>query len=419
MSFKEQINPSTMSFSPVNLPESDDLNLVEQKNNLQKRKIIKHLFLYGAMKNTDIGKYVKLSTPKIISLLSELKSEGLIEELGQGNSSGGRRPNLYGNKEDAFYIVGISINIYKTTVSIFNAKNQKITDEHILPLTISHGTSIIDPIVDFTESIIAEKQIPRDKILGIGIEMPGMVDSATGINKTYMVSGTPVAEVFRNKFGLEVLIENDAKTRAFAELRFGAAHNRKNVLAIHLDWGIGLGIIVNGKLYKGRDGFAGEFGHLPMVENGILCKCGKQGCLETIASGTAIARMAVEGMKAGRSSFLGQLIDEDPEKIEIRKVVQAATMGDQYSISILANVGFWLGKGLSYLIQNFNPELIILGGRMSEANQFILPPIQQAIHSFCLPDLSNEIEIKVSELGSQAGIQGVAALLLERVLDKN
>lgn len=408
-----------MSFSPVKYSETGDLNVVEQKNNAQKRKIIKHLFLYGAMTNTDLGKYVKLSTPKIISLLNELKNDGLIEELGQGNSSGGRRPNLYGNKEDAFYIVGISINIYKTSVSIFNAKNQKITDDQILPLTISHGTTIIDPIVEFTESIIRDKQIPREKIMGIGIEMPGMLDSETGINKTYMVSDLPVAEVFRTKFGLEVLIENDAKARAFAELRFGLAHAKKNVLAIHLDWGIGLGIIVNGKLYKGRDGFAGEFGHLPMVDNGILCKCGKQGCLETIASGTAIVRMAKEGMKAGRSSFLGQLMEEDPNNIEIRKVVQAAVMGDQYSISILANVGHWLGKGLAYLIQIFNPELIILGGRMSEANQFILPPIQQSIQIFCNPELSNEIEIKVSELGSQAGIQGVAALVLERILDKN
>ena len=234
-----------------------------------------------------------------------------------------------------------------------------------------------------------------------------------------MNSYIPVGDLFRNKFGLEVLIENDAKARAFAELRFGAAHSKRNVLAIHMDWGIGLGIIVNGKLYKGRDGFAGELGHLPMVDNGILCRCGKRGCLETIASGTAVALMVIEEMKAGHSSMLGQLVDEDLEKIEIRKVVQAATMGDQYSISILANAGHWLGKGLAYLIQIFNPELIILGGRMAEAHQFILPPIQQAIQIFCNPELGNNIQIEVSELGSQAGIQGVAALLLEHVLDKN
>lgn len=408
-----------MTFSPVKYFEKSNINIVEQKNNSQKRKIIRYLYFYGVMANTDLGRYVKLSTPKIISLLNELKNEGLVEELGQGNSSGGRRPNLYGNKADAFYIVAISISIHKILVSIFNAKNQKIADDQGLPLTISQGISIIDLIVAFTEKILCEKQIPRDKILGIGIEMPGLVDSETGINKTYLSSVEPVAELFRKKFGLEVLIENDAKSRTFAELRLGAAYSKKNVMSVHLDWGIGLGIIVNGKLYKGRDGFAGEFGHIPMVENGIMCKCGKQGCLETFASGTAIVQTAKEGMKAGRSSLLGQLVGGNVDNIEIREVIQAATMGDQFSISILANAGHWLGKGLAYLIQIFNPELIILGGQLSEASQFILPAIQQSIHIFCNPELGNHIQVKVSELGVQAGIQGVAALLLERVLDKN
>jgi len=406
-----------MTFPQAKYNSDSEMNVVEMKNNSQKRKIIKNLFLHGAMTNTDLSKFVKLSTPKIISLLSELKEEGIVEELGQGNSSGGRRPNLYGNKEDAFYIIGISINLYKTTVTIFNAKNQKVTDDEVLTLLISQGSGVVDQIVEFTTSIIKANQISREKILGVGIEMPGMVDSATGINKTHMVSERPVAELFSEKLGLNVVIENDAKARAFAELRFGLAHSKKNVLAIQLDWGIGLGIIVNGKLYKGRDGFAGEFGHLPMVDNGLLCRCGKRGCLETVASGTAIARLTKEGIENGHSSFLAELTDNDGS--EIKKAILAATMGDQYSITMLANVGHWLGKGLAYLIQIFNPELIILGGPIAEANQYILPPIQQSIQVFCIPELGNEIQIKVSELGSQAGILGVAALLLEHELDKN
>jgi glucokinase-like ROK family protein len=395
------------------------MNLVIQKNNLQKRKIIKHLFLYGTMAITDIVRYLKLSTPKVISLLNELKNEGMVEELGQGNSSGGRRPNLYGNTEDAFFIVVISINLYKTSVTIFNAKNQKVGQDHILPLTISHGPSIIDPVVDFTKDIIHKMQIPEEKILGVGIEMPGLVDSETGINKTYMISDHPVGEVFAEKFGLDVLIENDAKTKAIAELRFGAARNKRNVLVLHIDWGIGMGIIVNGKLYKGRDGFAGEFGHLPMVENGILCQCGKQGCLETVASGTAVVRKVQEGIGEGRTS-LSALMETSPmDKIEIRDVVQAALKGDQYSVSVLADVGRWLGKGLSMLIQIFNPEMIILGGEMAGAHPFILSPIHQAIQIFCNPDLGNEVPIRISELGAQAGIQGVAALLAEQFLEKN
>ena len=407
-----------MIISTVNFGNDGDMTVVELKNNIQKRKIIKQLFLYGAMANTDLGKYVKLSTPKIISLLNELKAEGFVEELGQGNSSGGRRPNLYGNKEDAFYILGLSINLHQTSVFIYNAKNQQVSDEQILSLTISDGISLIDSIVEFTENSIRKNHIPREKILGIGIEMPGLVDSETGVNKTYMVSDKPLVQVFSDRFGIEVLIENDAKTRAFAELRFGLARSKQNVLVINLDWGLGMGIIVNGKLYKGRDGFAGEFGHIPMVDQGILCKCGKHGCLETIASGTAITLAAREGLKSGRSLMLRQLVKEDLENIDVHQVVQAALMGDQYSISILANVGHWLGKGFAYLIQIFNPELIIMGGGMPEASPFILPPIQQAIHAYCNPELGNEIGIQVSELGSQAGIRGVAALVLEQVMDK-
>ena len=395
------------------------MNLVIQKNNLQKRKIIKHLFLYGTLSINEIVNYLKLSSPKVFSLLSELKNEGLVEELGQGNSSGGRRPNLYGNREEAFYIVVISINLYKTSVSIFNGKNQQMGEDHVLPLTISHGTSIIDPIVDFTEKIIKKAKIGRDKMLGIAIEMPGLVDSQTGINKTYMISDRPLGEVFSEKFGLEVLIENDAKARAYAELRFGTAQTKRNVLVVHMDWGIGLGIIVNGKLYRGRDGFAGEFGHLPMVENGLLCQCGKQGCLETVASGTALARRMKEGILEGRSTLSPKQAKEGPDKIEIREVVQAARKGDQYAIFILANLGQWLGKGLSMLIQIFNPELIILGGQVAEAHQFILPPIHQSIQIFCNPELGNEVPVKISELGAQAGIRGIAALLAEQFLDKN
>lgn len=407
-----------MAISSLFNSDNQVQNIVEQKNIEQKRKIVKQLFMYGSMTNTDIAEHIKLSSPKIISLLNELKEQGIIEEIGQGSSSGGRRPNLYGNCAELFYIIGISINLHKTTVSIFNAKNHKITENKVIYINISQGNSIIDTIVGFTWSLIDELQINRDKVIGIGIEMPGLVDSVTGINKTYLISEIPVAEVFSSKFGKEVIIENDAKTRAFAELKFGLAFGRKNVLALHLDWGIGLGIIVNGKLYKGRDGFAGEFGHIPMVDNGILCKCGKWGCLETIASGGAISRMAIEGIKNKRTSLIFESENNSPDKIEIKNVVQAATLGDQYSISILANTGTWIGKGFAFLIQIFNPELIIIGGRIAEANQYILPAIQQSINAFCNPDLGNEIEIKCSELGAQAGIKGVASLLLERITDK-
>jgi len=184
---------------------------------------------------------------------------------------------------------------------------------------------------------------------------------------------------------------------------------------LQVDWGLGLGIIVNGKLYYGKSGYSGEFGHLPIVDNGILCSCGKQGCLETIVSATAIARKAKEGIREGNSSLIKELVNGEIDNIDISAIMEAANRGDQFAISIFSVVGYWLGKGIVYLIQIFNPELIVLGGRLAEAKEFIAAPIQQAINTFSNRDISNDTDIKFSELGQKAGTLGAAAYAVEKM----
>ena len=184
---------------------------------------------------------------------------------------------------------------------------------------------------------------------------------------------------------------------------------------LQADWGLGLGIIIEKELYAGKSGYSGEFGHLPIVENGLLCSCGKQGCLETIVSATAIVRMAKKGIEEGKSSLIEEIVNGELDKIEITTVIEAANSGDQFAISIFSDVGRWLGRGIAYLLQIFNPELIIIGGRLAEANQFILAPIQQAIHTFSNRDISNNTEILFSELGSKAGTMGIAAYALDKL----
>jgi len=236
-----------------------------------------------------------------------------------------------------------------------------------------------------------------------------------GINKTYFPDIDNLFDEVRKIFGVPVFFNHDSKVRTFAEQHFGLAQGKKNVLMLQADWGLGLGIIVNGKLYSGKSGYSGEFGHLPIVDNGILCACGKQGCLETMVSAFAISRMAKEGIKKGNLSLITDLVQNDLEKIDIAVVIQAANQGDQFAISLFTEVGFWLGRGIAYLIQIFNPELIIIGGQVAEGSQFIIAPIQQAIHTFCNRDISNNTEIKFSELGSKAGTIGVAAYALEKL----
>ncbi len=388
---------------------------VELKKTSHKKQILRAIYFDGPLSNSELSKIVKLSTPKINSLLVELIEDGLVKDLGRGDSSGGRRPNIYGLVEDGFYVVGITINVTRTIISIFNASNEEVSGPHYFPIKVQSNIEIFKDVNNALEKVVNESHISHDKILVAGIELPGLINQKEGINKTYFPHVSNLYDELRNIFGIPVYFNHDSKVRTFAEQHFGLAKNKKNVLMLQADWGLGLGIIVNGKLYNGKSGFSGEFGHLPIVDNGVLCTCGKKGCLETIASATAIARMAKDGLKNGNSSLIQEFVDDDIDKIEISHVIQAANVGDQFAISLFSDVGYWLGRGMVYLIQIFNPELIIIGGRVAEASQFILAPVQQAIQTFSNHDISNDTEIKFSELGSKAGTMGAAAYAFEKI----
>lgn len=388
---------------------------VELKKTGHKKHILRAIYFNGPLSNSELSKLIKLSTPKINSLLLDLIEDGLVQELGRGDSSGGRRPNIYGMIENSFYVVGITININRTIISIFNSENKEVSGPHYFPIKMQSDLTIFNQVKEELDNVITQSNIPKEKILVAGIEIPGLIDQKKGINKTYFPLVTNLAGKLQTIFGIPVYFSHDSKIRTFAEQHFGLAKNKKNVLMLQADWGLGLGIIIDKKLYTGKQGYSGEFGHLPIVDNGVLCTCGKQGCLETIVSANAIARMARQGIENGNSSLIKELVHNKLDNIEISDVIQAANSGDQFAISIFSDVGRWLGRGIAYLLQIFNPELIIIGGRVAEANQFILAPIQQAIHTFSNRDISNNTEIKFSELGSTAGTMGIAAYALEQI----
>ena len=388
---------------------------VEQKKVQQKKQILRTFFFHGAMSNSELSGIIQLSTPKVNSLLIELIEDGLVKDLGRGDSSGGRRPNIYGLIEDSFYVVGISVNINRTIVAVFDSNNKQIGLTGFTPVRMHSDFSIFSEISVYLEKFLTERAIEKEKILAVGIELPGLFNQKQEINKTYFPETEDLSDKLEELFGSPVFICHDSKLRAFAEQHFGIAKNRQNVLVLQADWGLGLGIIINGKLYPGKSGYSGEFGHLPIVDNGVLCSCGKQGCLETIVSATAIARIAAEGIQSGKSSLIRELVGGNTGKIDIAVVLDAANRGDQYAISIFNDVGYWLGKGIVYLIQIFNPELIVIGGRVAEASQFISAAIQQTINIFSHRDISNDTEIKFSALGQNAGTLGVAAYALDKL----
>ncbi len=388
---------------------------VEQKKIQYKKQILKAFYFHGPMSNSKLSGMIKLSTPKINSLLVELIDEGLVKEMGRGDSSGGRRPNMYHLIDGSFYVVGITININRTIISIFDCNNKPLGEYHFFPVKMQPDFKIFSRVSEELYKMFQEFRIDKEKVLAVGIELPGLINQKQDINKTYFPKVENLSGKLQEVFGLPVIISHDAKLRAFAEQHFGLAKNKKNVLLVQVDWGLGLGIIINGKLYAGKSGYSGEFGHLPIVDNGILCSCGKQGCLETIVSANAIANVAIKGIRSGKSSLIKELVQDDYDKIDISVVIEAAKRGDQFAISIINEAAHWLGKGIVYLIQIFNPELIVLGGRVSEAGDLITAPVQQAINTFSNRDISNDTVIKFSELGQKAGPIGAAAYALDRI----
>jgi N-acetylglucosamine repressor len=396
----------------------DELKGVNRKKHIQKIKITKYLYVHGSKSNADICSRLKISSPTSLGIIKELQKEGLVEKQGKGKSIGGRKPDLFGLKNNSLFVLGIEMGKYKTRMSIFNNNNANITDIETFPPQLNNDLATADRIYVQATKLIKSSKIDPQKLIGIGINMPGLVDSKMGINYTYLNFGDrSIRQILEEKFNRPVYIENDAKAIALAEHRFGLAKGKKDALVIFLDWGIGLGIIQDGKVYRGTSGFAGEFSHIPFAGNGHLCRCGKQGCLETIASGTALARMVKEGIQEGRTSLLTGLADIDLDQIEPDIVVDAANKGDQYAINLLSEIGMNLGKGIAILIQLFNPETIILGGRVAEAKEYLTTPIQQSLNKYCMAQLREKTSIVISELGQKVGIMGAVAMVMENIFE--
>jgi glucokinase-like ROK family protein len=394
------------------------LNGYELKTYLNKKRIIKYLYRQSEMSGTDISKIFHISIPTTLTYLKELVEEGFIESRGKGDSLGGRRPTKYGLKRNSVYVIGVDIRRKGISLAIFNGNMEKVNGIKLPSVNLNDKTSIVSLITSHVDQMIQQIGIDYSKVMGVGINMPGLINSEKGINYTYLYNPDETfTQLFHNHFKCPVFLENDTKARTLAEMRYGEAKDSNNALVLQIDWGLGLGMILNRKLYKGNSGFAGEFSHIPIDENGVLCNCGKVGCLETIASGNALVRLTMQGLEVNKNSKLFPIFNKNREDITTSLIVKMALEGDQFAISMINQVGLSLGKGLSYLIQILNPELIIISGSLSEAGNYLILSIQQALQKHCLPKLLEGIKIKISPLGEDVGVIGSATVVLESIIE--
>jgi predicted NBD/HSP70 family sugar kinase len=212
-----------------------------------------------------------------------------------------------------------------------------------------------------------------------------------------------------------VFVENDSRAMTYGEYICGVAGNEKNMLFINVSWGLGMGMIVDGKLSYGKSGYSGEIGHFPFMDNNQICHCGKTGCLETGASGSAIHRMFIEKLEEGRASVLAEAY-RNGEKISLQDILNAVAEEDVLAIEIVEKTGATLGRAIAGLINIFNPELVVIGGIVSKAKDYLLLPVKSTIQKHSLNLVSKDTVIKFSKLGEKAGPIGACMLSRSRLL---
>ncbi len=393
---------------------------IEVKKYVQSIQLLKALYLNGPTSTAGICQLLRISTPTGLALINEMLASSLLKKNGLGKSIGGRKPELFHLNDESFYILTVDVEKEAIKMLIVDNNHKHITSISMLKIAINRDPAAVDIVCESIEKLIQSSGIRANLLLGIGLSMPGLINSKLGENHTYMIpnAGVSLRSVLVERLKVPVYIENDVKCSALAELKFGLAKNKKDVLVLMMDRGIGLGIIMDGALRAGTSGYSGEIGHMPFVEDGELCYCGKQGCLETVASGAALVKIARQGIGAGQSSLLNELSHGNIENISPQLIVEAANNGDQYTIGLLSEMGNRIGKAISALIQIFNPELVILGGQIAQAKQYITVPIQQSINTYCLPAIREQTKVVLSNLGEEAQTLGIASLVIENLLDE-
>ena len=384
------------------------------KTILYKKKIIKELYFAKTLSCSDLSLLTRKSLPLTTKMVNELIDEGYIIETGYAPSTGGRRPQMYSLRNDVLYVVAVAMDQLFTRVVIMDMQMRTVTNCEKFELHLDKNPQALDILAEKIEHHIHRSGIKKDKIAGIGIGMPGFVDAKKGLNYSFLESGEKgIPQYLMDKLKVLVYIENDSSLIALAEYRFGAARDKKSAMVINLSWGIGLGLVMNGELFRGHEGLAGEFSHIPLFSNNKLCSCGKSGCLETEASLLVVVEKAKEGIREGRVTMLkNELFGSDPDKASMA-VIRAAEKGDKFAVELISEAGYHIGRGVAILIHLLNPEAIVLSGRGSLAGKIWRIPLQQALNEHCIPRLSANTAIEVSELGFDAELIGAAALVMD------
>lgn len=383
-------------------------------------KALAMLRQHGDLSRTEIADATGYSRATITTVINELIEIGIVEEIGDGISNGGRRPRVLSFRADFGYLVGIDMGATSLDLVLADFKGSILTHDAIEIDVREGAVSILTIIRDSVLARLAERSIAPECVYAFGIGVPGPVDFNAGMLIAPPImpgwDGYPIRAFIRETFPNAVaIIDNDVNVMALGELRAGAGRTHKNFLFVKVGTGIGAGIICNSVIHRGADGCAGDIGHICADKNGPACHCGNVGCLEAIAAGPPIAARALEAVRQNRSPILAKYVQTTGGKLTAIDVGRAAAEGDPIANEIIHDSGRIIGEVLASLVNFFNPSLILIGGGVSGIGHQFLAAIRRGILHRSLPLATRHLRIDISPMGANAGVAGALALAMEHV----
>ncbi|WP_312096505.1 ROK family protein [Niallia sp.] len=394
------------------MQRTGDLKLIQELN---RSIILDTIRKKGPISRSQVAKNLKISPTTVTSAVNDLIRNGMVIEDGVGHSSGGRKPVLLRFNPNQHSIIGISITNSYIKIADMDLEG-KILRKKVHSVNHLQGNEIIIFLMDSLEQFVAEKD-RLEFCEGISIITPGIVDSNTGMicyNSKLKLYDVPLTEMVESKFNLPTYLDNDVNAFALGEYYFGSFSSYKDIVYLTIGDGVGLGLMINGTVYRGFKGSSGEIGHTTVVPGGTKCECGNNGCLENYVNWPAIYSNIVSSiLTKGRDTVIKQLINNDIRKITPKIFIEAINLNDKLSIEILEEIISYLSIAISNTIHLLNPELIIISGEVVHDNPLFITKIREKLSKMVISILKDEINIQSTSLGSDFDLLGAASVILQ------
>lgn len=382
----------------------DEVDIADQAfvKKVNQKLLLKEILKNSPISRAKLSEMTGLNKSTVSSQVNTLMKENLVFEIGQGQSSGGRRPVMLVFNKKAGYSVGIDVGVDYINGILTDLEGTIVLDQHH-HLECSSPEITKDILIEMIHHFIANMPQSPYGLIGIGICVPGLID------KNQKIVFTPnsnwrnidLKPIIQEKFNVPVFIENEANAGAYGEKVFGAAKNHDNMIYASIGTGIGIGVIINNDLYRGVGGFSGEMGHMTIDFNGPKCSCGNRGCWELYASEKALLKS----------------LQTKEKKVSNQDIIDLAHLNDVGTLRALQNFGFYLGIGLTNILNTFNPQAIILRNSIIESHPMVLNSIRSEVSSRVYSQLGNSYELLPSVLGKNASALGMSSIVIDHFLD--